>query len=103
MKRVEKLGIPDLTTEQIEILCETAENAARKHVLSKLSSKMMEKLNISVEAKGIKPVNMTVEIDVELSPKMKNFDADMLVNEAVKEAFEASENYLRKLKCHSLT
>ena len=100
---MEKLGIPDLTTEQIEILCETAENAARKHVLSKLSSKMMEKLNISVEAKGIKPVNMTVEIVVELSPKMKNFDADMLVNEAVKEAFEASENYLRKLKCHSLT
>jgi len=29
---------------------------------------------------------------------MKNFDADMLVNEAVKEAFKASENYLRKLK-----
>jgi hypothetical protein len=95
---VEKLGIPDLTTEQIEILCETAENAARKHVLSKLSSKMMEKLNISVEAEGTNPVNITVEIDLELSPKMKNFDTDMLVNEAVTEAFKASENYLRKLK-----
>jgi hypothetical protein len=95
---VEKLGIPDLTTEQIEILCETAENAARKHVLSKLSSKMMEKLNISVEAEGTNPVNITVEIDLELSLKMKNFNADMLVNEAVKEAFKASENYLRKLK-----
>ena len=95
---MEKLGIPDLTTEQIEILCETAENAARKHVLSKLSSKMMEKLNISVEAEGTNPVNITVEIDLELSPKMKNFDTDMLVNEAVKEAFKASENYLRKLK-----
>jgi len=98
VKRVEKLGIPDLTTEQIEILCETAENAARKHVLSKLSSKMMEKLNISVEAEGTNPVNITVEIDLELSPKMKNFDTDMLVNEAVTEAFKASENYLRKLK-----
>lgn len=95
---MEKLGIPDLTTEQIEILCETAENAARKHVLSKLSSKMMEKLNISVEAEGTNPVNITVEIDLDLSPKMKNFDADLLVNEAVKEAFKASENYLRKLK-----
>jgi GGDEF domain-containing protein len=95
---VEKLGIPDLTTEQIELLCETAENAARKHVLSKLSSKMMEKLNISVEAEGTNPVNITVEIGLELSPKMKNFDAEMLVNEAVKEAFKASENYLRKLK-----
>ena len=95
---MEKLGIPDLTTEQIETLCQTAENAARKHVLSKISSKMMENLNISVEAEGTKPVNITVEIDLELSPKMKNFNADMLVNEAVKEAFKASENYLRNLK-----
>ena len=95
---MEKLGIPDLTTEQIETLCQTAENAARKHVLSKISSKMMEKLNISVEAEGTNPVNITVEIDLELSPKMKNFNADMLVNEAVKEAFKASENYLRNLK-----
>jgi len=28
---------------------------------------------------------------------MKDFDADKLVNEAVKEAHKASENYLRKL------
>ena len=98
MKRVEELGIPDLTTEQIEMLCATAENAARKHILSKVSAKMVEKLNISVEADGTKPVNVTVEIDLELSPKMKNFDADKLVNEALKEAHKISENYLRKLK-----
>ena len=94
---MEELGIPDLTTEQIEMLC-TAENAARKHILSKVPSKMVEKLNISVEADGTKPVNVTVEIDLELSPKMKNFNADKLANEAVKEAHRASENYLRKLK-----
>jgi hypothetical protein len=94
---VEELGIPDLTTEQIEMLCATAENAARKHILSKVSSKMVEKLNISVEADGTKPVNITVEIDLQLSPKMKDFDADKLVKEAVKEAHRASENYLRKL------
>jgi GGDEF domain-containing protein len=94
---VEELGIPDLTTEQIEMLCATAENAVRKHILSKVSSKMVEKLNISVEADGTKPVNVTVEIDLELAPKMKDFDADTLVNEAVKEAHRASENYLRKL------
>lgn len=94
---MEELGIPDLTTEQIEMLCATAENAARKHILSKVSSKMVEKLNISVEADGTKPVNITVEIDLQLSPKMKDFDADKLVKEAVKEAHRASENYLRKL------
>ena len=95
---MEELGISDLTTEQIETLCSTAENAARKHILSKVSLKMVEKLNVSVEAEGTKPVNVTVEIDLTLSPKMKDFDADKLVNEAVKEALEASENYLRKLK-----
>lgn len=94
---MEELGIPDLTTEQIEMLCATAENAARKHILSKVPSKMVEKLNISVEADGTKPVNVTVEIDLELSPKMKDFDADKLVNEAVEEAHKTSENYLRKL------
>ncbi len=94
---MEELGFPDLTTEQIEMLCATAENAARRHILSKVSSKMVEKLNISVEVEGTKPVNVTVEIDVEMSPKMKDFDAQKLVTEAVKEAYKASENYLRKL------
>jgi hypothetical protein len=54
-------------------------------------------LNISVEADGAKPVNLTVEIDMALSPQMKDFDLDKLVGEAVKEALKASENYLRKL------
>ena len=94
---MEELGIPDLTTEQIEVLCAKAENAARKYILSKVSSKMVEKLNISVEAEGTKPLNVTVEIDLELSPKMKDFDADKLVNEAVEEAHKTSEDYLRKL------
>jgi hypothetical protein len=95
---VEELGIPDLTTEQIETLCSTAEDAARKHILSKVSLKMVEKLNISVEVEGTKPVNVTVEVDLALSPEMKDFDANALVNDAVKKALEASESYLRKLK-----
>jgi len=94
---VEELGLPELTTEQIKELCSTAENAARKHVLSKVPSKMVEKLNISVEADGAKPVNLTVEIDAALSPQMKDYDLPTLVDEAVKEALKASENYLRKL------
>jgi post-segregation antitoxin (ccd killing protein) len=98
VKRVEELGLPDLTTEQIETLCSTAEDAARKYILSKMSLKMVEKLNISVEVEGAKPVNVTVEIDLVLSPKMKDFDADRLVNEAVQAALAASESYLRKLK-----
>jgi len=95
---VEELGLPDLTTEQIETLCSTAEDAARKHILSKVPLKMVDKLNITVEVEGAKPVNVTVEVDLSLSPKMKSFDAEALANSAVKKALEASENYLRKLK-----
>ena len=93
-----ELGIPELTTEQIETLCSTAENAARKHVLSKVSSKMVDRLDISVEAARSKPVKVTVEVDLALSPQAKGIDAEMLAKEATNEAHKASENYLRKLK-----
>jgi len=95
---VVELGIPELTTEQIETLCSTSENAARKYVLSKVSSKMIDRLDISVEAVGSKPVNVTVEIDLALSPQAKGIDAQTLVKEAINEAHIASEKYLRKIK-----
>jgi hypothetical protein len=95
---VVELGLPELTTEQIETLCSTAENAARKYVLAKVSSKNIDRLGISVEAVGSKPVNVTVEIDLALSSKAKDIDAQNLVKEAVNEAHKASENYLRKIK-----
>ena len=93
-----ELGIPELTTEQIETLCSTAENAARKYVLSQVSSKIVERLDISVEAVGSKPVDVSVEIDLILTPEAKDVDAQALVNQAVNEAHKATENYLRKIK-----
>jgi post-segregation antitoxin (ccd killing protein) len=98
VKLVVELGIPELTTEQIEILCSTAENAARKYVLSKVTSKMVDRLDISVEATGSKPVNVTVEVDLALTPQAKGINAEALVKEATNEAHKASENYLRKIK-----
>jgi len=95
---VVELGIPELTTDQIETLCQTAENAARKYILSKVHSKMIDKLDICVEAVGSKPVNVTVEIDFALAPVAKDIDAQVLVKEAINEAHKASENYLRKIK-----
>ncbi|MGA2386612.1 MAG: DUF3194 domain-containing protein [Candidatus Bathyarchaeia archaeon] len=95
---MDELGIPELSTEQIETLCETAENAARKHVLSKVSSKAVDRLNISVEAEGSKPVNVTVEIDLNLKAEAKDVDAQALTSEAAGAAHRAVENYLRKLK-----
>jgi hypothetical protein len=98
VKLVDEIGIPELTTEQIETLCTTAEDAARKHILAKVSSKMVERLDISVEAEGAKPLNLTVEVELALSPQANDIDADALAGEAVEEALAASEKYLRKLK-----
>ncbi len=95
---VGELGFPELTTEQIETLCSTAEDAARKHVLSKVSLKDIDRLDISVEADGSKPVNVTVEINLILVSKTKDVDADALVKEAVNQAHKAAENFLRKIK-----
>ena len=98
MQLVEELEIPELTTEQIETLCTTAENAARKHVLSRISSKNIEKLNVSVEAEGSKPINLSIDVDLELAPQVKDADVKTLADEAAKAALIASENYLRTLK-----
>jgi len=95
---VVELGFPELTTEQIETLCSTAENSARKYILSKVLNKDIDRLDISVEADGAKPVNVTVEIDLILAYQTKNFNAETLVKEAVNEAHKTTENFLRKIK-----
>jgi hypothetical protein len=98
---LQELGLPELTTEQVEQLCTLAETAARKHVLSKVPSKNIETLNICAEAEGIKPLKLTVDVEIVLSPENKNVDSKKLSDEAVKQAFESAEEYLRTLACHS--
>jgi hypothetical protein len=93
-----ELGIPELTTEQIQLLCQTAEDAAEKAVLAKVTAKQVEQLDITVEADGAKPVNLTVEVNLILSPEAKGVDAEALAGEAVAKAHLAAENFLRKLK-----
>jgi len=92
-----ELGLPELTAEQVEALCETAENAARKHIQDKIGSKLVDHLDIVVEAQGTKPVDLSVEIDLVLNDKVKGVDANVLVNDAVTQAHLASETFLRKL------
>jgi hypothetical protein len=95
------LGIPDLTSEQIEKLCMIAEEAARKYVLSKVSKKSIEKLDICTEAVGTKPLRLEINVDLDASSAIENSNAQRLVNEAVKEGFRSAEKYLRELSCHS--
>ncbi len=95
---VDELGIPELTTEQIELLCQTAEDAAKKYILKKVPNKKIDQLDLAVEVEGTKPVDVTVEINLLLNKAAEGVDAEALVKEAVDAAQKASENFLRQLK-----
>jgi hypothetical protein len=92
------LGIPELTDQQIEEVSQEAENAARKLVFSRVKQKQVGILNISVEVEGIKPLSFAVEVELSLLPEVTDVDERALADEAVKFAFEAIENCLKKLK-----
>jgi hypothetical protein len=98
---LQELGLPELTAEQVEQLCIIAEAAARKNVLLKISSKKIETLDISAEAEGSKPLRLTVDVNIVLSPDVQSLSVKELSDEAVKQAIVSAEKYLRELACHS--
>jgi len=98
---LEEIGILELTVEQVEELCEIAEETAREYILSKVPPRRISTLNATVDAEGTKPVTINVDVEVVLSPLMKNFAVEKLVKEATERAFESIEKYLRKLSCKS--
>lgn len=95
---MEELGIPKLTTKQIEVLCQIAETAAKRYVLSQVSLKLIERLNIIIEAKGDKPITIEIDIDFAMTSIKKSINPEIIAKNAIKEALIASENYLRQLK-----
>ena len=94
-------GIPELTLEQVEELCERAEQAAREHILSKISKNRIVTLDVTVDTEGTKPLTVNVDVNVVLSPLMKDFDVEALTKAATERAFAHIEEYLRELKCKS--
>jgi benzoyl-CoA reductase/2-hydroxyglutaryl-CoA dehydratase subunit BcrC/BadD/HgdB len=101
VEAVEEIGLQELTEKQIEELCTLVEETARQYILSKAASKKIETLNISVETEGARPVTVTVDIDIVLSPSMKNFDTQRLAKEAIKEALDKAKKHLEGRRCHS--
>ena len=98
---MEEIGIPELTAEQREELCAVAERAARDYVLSKVPSSRVSVLNVTVDAEGTKPVTVNVEVEVTLSPLLKDYDVKRLANEATEKAFASVEAFLREFACKS--
>jgi hypothetical protein len=83
------------TTEEIQQICEAAEEAARKHLLSRVSLKRTSDLDVSIEALGDKPLVVYVDVAVELTSGGQ--DSEPLVNEATDMAFSAAEAKAREL------
>jgi len=87
-----------ITMEQIEVLCELAEEKARKFIFSKIPPKKVDALSLSVEIEGIKPLSVNMELELRLSPTVGEVDAETLAKKALNEASIAIESKLRDLK-----
>lgn len=98
---MEEIGLPKLTSEQVEELCEIAEEAAREYIISKVPPRRVSVLNVTVDTKGRKPLTVNVDVEVTLSPLMKDHNVKKLTREATKMAFASIEKYLRELACKS--
>jgi hypothetical protein len=83
------------TADEVEQICAAAEEAARRHLLSKVPLKRVGDLDVMVEAVGDKPLNVNIEVAIELTSGTQDLDA--LVREATEIAFSAAEAKVREL------
>ncbi|MGA8905934.1 MAG: DUF3194 domain-containing protein [Candidatus Bathyarchaeia archaeon] len=83
------------TSEEVEAMCEAAQDAARKHLLSKISLKQVSDLDVTIEAVGDKPLVVSVDVAIEL--ESGDQDLEPLVDEATDAAFSAAEAKAREL------
>jgi len=84
-----------LTQDEIEEICEAAENAARSHLFTKVNPKQVSDFEIAVEATGDKPLTLTVDISV-----FSSFPTDRLcrlIDEACDSALKAAEQKAKEL------
>lgn len=84
------------TDEEIEQMCLAAEDAARRHLMSKIPLKRLSDLDVMVEAVGDKPLMLSVDVAIELTSGNENVDP--LVDDATNLAFSAAEAKARELK-----
>jgi len=98
---LEEIGIPELTPEQLEKLCEIGEKAAREYVVSRVSSRKISALNISIDIEGSKPVTVNIDVEINLSTLMKDYNVEKLAKEATEKAFASIKDYLSELSCKS--
>jgi len=94
-----ELRVSSLSYDQIGEICEMAEEAARRTILSRVPSRGISDLSISVASDGTETLAVEVEVEISLSPLFRNVDAKKLTEESVEAAFGAIEKHLREIGC----
>jgi len=90
-----------LSYEELERLCEIAEEAARRYVTSRIPDRGISDLSISVNSTDSETLNLEIDVEITLSPLFRKVNVEKLAEEAVDAAFKAAEDYLREISCHS--
>jgi len=80
---------------EVEQMCTAAEEAARKYILSKVSVKKVDDIDVTVEALGDKPLSLSVDVALEVANETQ--DMSRLVDEATDLAFSAAEAKAKEL------
>lgn len=93
------MQITQLSDEQLEKICEIAEEAARKHAESKVPRREIADLTVAVDLEGTDALKLNIEAEVTLSSNLKGINVEALAKDSVKAAFEATEKYLRENGC----
>ena len=101
MNSLEEVRKTSLSYEQLERLCEIAEEAARRYVTSRIPDRGISDLSISVNSTDSETLNLEIDVEIILSPLFKKVDVKKLTEEAINAAFKAAEEYLREITCHS--
>jgi hypothetical protein len=83
------------TEGEIEQMALAAQEAARDHLMSKVSLKQVNDIDVTVEAIGDKPLVLSVDVAIELTSG--NDDMGPLVDEATDLAFSAAEAKAKEL------
>lgn len=90
--------ISSLTYEELERICEEAEEAARRYIFSKVRREYISDISISIDLEGLESLNVDVEVEVRLSPLCRGLDLQGIIDGSVKAAFEAIERYLKTIR-----
>ncbi len=94
-----EVGPLNIDRDQLEEICEIAERAVRSYVLSKVSPQRIASLDVAVDVEKEDQLVVTIDVSLELSPLLKDYDVQNLVNEAVEHALSSVEERLRASKC----